>query len=426
MEADGERKKYREGWQALTWMMDRGVSWSGHERNCVYMNKGDGTFVDVSGLSGCDFADDGRAVVYCDWDGDGDLDLWLRNRSAPQLRYMENRSPASGSSITIRLRGAKSNPDAVGARVTLSAGSQRIMRAVNCGSGYLSQSTREIVLTRRAGSERATITVEWPSGQTQSAVAAEGAEILTWVEGATPVASTRTPRVLKGPLASRALSRGIADTTGRVIVLRTPLMVPPSILTRCFNGKLPARPTYLAIWAEWCNKCQGEIGEFAGGIEKLEAMGLDVLLLNADKVADRRDAFRFLSQFPKVLKGDGAIRHQFLAPKQGQLMGALAEHVLGRSGDLPLPFGWLIDETGRIQAMSIGRVGLQSIMHAQSRVKLMKESPSHRTLDAGRFYFFIPRDLPSLSARLLTLGFRRDAAFYSRARNAASGGSEGR
>lgn len=32
-------------------------------------------FANVSAVSGLDFMDDGRAVVKCDWDADGDLDL---------------------------------------------------------------------------------------------------------------------------------------------------------------------------------------------------------------------------------------------------------------------------------------------------------------------------------------------------------------
>jgi len=76
-------------------MMKRGRSWSGRERHCAYLNLGDGAasrFVNVSALSGIDFADDGRAICLTDWDHDGDVDSWVSNRSAPQLRLMRNES----------------------------------------------------------------------------------------------------------------------------------------------------------------------------------------------------------------------------------------------------------------------------------------------------------------------------------------------
>ena len=71
-------------------MNELGRSFSGYERNRVFLNTGSARFADVSASSGLDFLDDGRGLARVDWDLDGDLDLWLANRTAPQLRLMRN------------------------------------------------------------------------------------------------------------------------------------------------------------------------------------------------------------------------------------------------------------------------------------------------------------------------------------------------
>ena len=85
-------------------MMDAGRSFSGNERNCFFINLGNGKFADISGLSGLDFPDDGRAISVTDWDNDGDLDLWITNRNAPRLRLMRN-DTKEVNFISLRLSG---------------------------------------------------------------------------------------------------------------------------------------------------------------------------------------------------------------------------------------------------------------------------------------------------------------------------------
>ena len=68
-----------------------------------------------------DFPDDGRAISVTDWDNDGDLDLWITNRTAPRLRLMRNDTKEVNSFISLRLRGNGKtvNKDAIGARVEI-------------------------------------------------------------------------------------------------------------------------------------------------------------------------------------------------------------------------------------------------------------------------------------------------------------------
>jgi len=102
-------------------MMLEGRSFSGHERNCCYLNCGafpaaQERFANISAASGLDFPDDGRALVTMDWDQDGDLDIWTANRNAPRLRFLQNelKNPHHSLSLQLEGNGTTVNRDAIG------------------------------------------------------------------------------------------------------------------------------------------------------------------------------------------------------------------------------------------------------------------------------------------------------------------------
>ena len=72
------------GWSELMKLVRKGYSWSGGERNRMFLNEQGGAFHEMSHLVGLDHADDGRGLAVVDWDQDGRLDLWYRNRTAPR------------------------------------------------------------------------------------------------------------------------------------------------------------------------------------------------------------------------------------------------------------------------------------------------------------------------------------------------------
>ena len=85
---------YGQAFQAVIQLLREGRSFSGNERNCAYLNCRRAPFANVSAATGLDFPDDGRGIAVSDWDQDGDLDLWIRNRTGPRLRLMLNQSIA--------------------------------------------------------------------------------------------------------------------------------------------------------------------------------------------------------------------------------------------------------------------------------------------------------------------------------------------
>ncbi len=162
--------EYEQGWSAVNELIRSDATWSGYERNVFYANSRDGTFSDVSGAVDLDFIEDGRSFALADFDHDGRLEVLLKSRNAPALRLLKNILPDLPPSIVFRLRGVeKSNPDAIGAAVTIETGSGRRTRQLQAGSGFLSQHSKELVFG--LGNARGPIkaSIRWPSRTLQTA-----------------------------------------------------------------------------------------------------------------------------------------------------------------------------------------------------------------------------------------------------------------
>lgn len=163
--------------RGIHYWLEKGASFSGHERNRLFVQESGGEgirFVDQSIMSGADAVGDGRAFAKLDWDQDGDMDLVLVNANAPKVQLFENRVGArAGNAVWIDLRGAAkgaaqagvSNRDGVGARVVLrtSAGEQSAEK--RAGEGFASQNTGWLHFGLGPLAKADGLTVFWPSGR---------------------------------------------------------------------------------------------------------------------------------------------------------------------------------------------------------------------------------------------------------------------
>ncbi|MFN0007534.1 MAG: CRTAC1 family protein [Planctomycetota bacterium] len=156
---------YVDAWDAIMhFSLFEGCSWNGRERNFAYLNLGGLRFAEAAAALEADFQDDGRLVAPTDWDDDGRVDLWLRNRTGPRLRFLRNVEPDPGHWIALDLRGSKKNLDAIGARAVVEAGGVESSRTVYAAQGFMAAPSRRLHFGLGALAKPVRIEVRWPDG----------------------------------------------------------------------------------------------------------------------------------------------------------------------------------------------------------------------------------------------------------------------
>jgi hypothetical protein len=108
---------------------------------------------------------DAKAQVVIDFNQDGWPDLFVsRNNDRPVA--LLNAGSAAGRSFGVALQGAPGNPDAVGARVTITLGDGSTQTAeVAGGSGYFSRSTTTLFFGYTDQTRPSEIKIRWPDGR---------------------------------------------------------------------------------------------------------------------------------------------------------------------------------------------------------------------------------------------------------------------
>jgi hypothetical protein len=150
--------------------------------NALLMNNGDQTFTDRAAAEGVEppgrglyqgilingkpAARSSRAAAVADFTGGGRLDVVVNNFNDTPY-YFRNEFPRRNFA-EFRLKGTRSNRDAVGAVVRLYAGGAVMTRQVNAACGYLSQSSKTVHfgLGDRAGIDQ--VEIRWPGGKRQT------------------------------------------------------------------------------------------------------------------------------------------------------------------------------------------------------------------------------------------------------------------
>jgi enediyne biosynthesis protein E4 len=128
-----------------------------------------GKFVNVSAQSGKVFAEKwaSRGASFGDLDNDGDIDAVISTCGGPAY-ILRNDGGSRNNWITLGLRGTKSNRDAIGARVKLTANSGKVQYGMVTTTGSY-QSAFDKRLYFGLGQEKGVRSLEiiWPSGAQQ-------------------------------------------------------------------------------------------------------------------------------------------------------------------------------------------------------------------------------------------------------------------
>ena len=156
------------------------MTWSGYQKKRLFRNMADGTFKEAGAEAGVDTTLDGRGIGVADFDNDGLLDFCQTNANQPALLF-RGRTEHSGNWVELKLIGSKSNRDAIGTRVVLTAGGTSYLREVNGGNGYASQSTTRLHFGVGSASGVDRVEVRWPSGLVQTLSAEQTTALLNKV-----------------------------------------------------------------------------------------------------------------------------------------------------------------------------------------------------------------------------------------------------
>jgi hypothetical protein len=160
------------------------------QRKLLLRNVNGRRFDDVGRQAGAGFAGDGvgRTLIAGDVDNDGDVDLLVTNNgAAPEL--LRNQT-AGGHAMLLHLVGTASNRDALGARVSVTAGGRTQVREVKSGSSYLGQSDLRVHVGLGDAATVDRVDITWPSGRTQRVEKPPVNQIVTVQEGRGITAST--------------------------------------------------------------------------------------------------------------------------------------------------------------------------------------------------------------------------------------------
>ncbi|MBV9705970.1 MAG: CRTAC1 family protein [Chloroflexi bacterium] len=151
---------------ARSWPPIGNDSISGYERSRLFAKQGKG-YVDIAQQAGLNDLYDGRGLCIADYDNDGLPELFTANQGAPFLLY-KNEPQHRNHWVGLRLVGSgRSNRDAIGARVTLTAGHRRWVKWVDPGSGFASQSDRRLRFGLGKLTDIDDIEIRWPDGHVE-------------------------------------------------------------------------------------------------------------------------------------------------------------------------------------------------------------------------------------------------------------------
>ncbi|MGC1416910.1 MAG: FG-GAP-like repeat-containing protein [Candidatus Acidiferrum sp.] len=353
-------QEYELGWNAINELIRSDTPWNGYERNVLYANNHDGTFSDVSGVAGLDFSDDSRSFALADLDHDGRLEIILKNRNAPQLRILRNAMKDLGNSIAFRLRGTKSNRDAIGASVTVEAEVPRQTKYVQAGSGFLSQHTKELSfgLGKAQGSVRAS--VRWPSGLTQMFENLPANHRIEIVEGSTdfaakPFAAAPAAYTREGEPQESDAAPSTTETW-----LIEPLSAPDFTL-QDLSGNSHALSSYrggtilLNFWKASAPGCLEQLRALKKHHASLGTSGLRVLAIDVDDSSDKEILSSLSNReglpFP-ILLGTQEV---------AGIYNIIYRYLFDRRRDLPLPASFLLNADGMIVKLYQGPVDPKQI-----------------------------------------------------------------
>jgi len=287
-------------------------SFSGHERDHLFLGDGGDHFTDLWGASGLDSPADGRSCVLWDYDRDGWQDIALVNTNAPMLNLYRNEiagrdtaSDPSGGFVALRFVGGNrtaepstefSARDGYGAKVTVELDDQTGVREHRCGEGRASQNSATMIVGIGRHRVARGLSVRWPSQKVNSIEEVPAGTLVTVFEDAGQSPSG-TPFVIepycKPPRPDEPIAasrRNDVENTAAIDVTPNERLLSVSLPGGKERSTAPLR--MFTTMATWCSACKRLLPQLrslrdAFAPDDLEMYG--VAVDDADNTADLKD-----------------------------------------------------------------------------------------------------------------------------------------
>lgn len=395
-------------------VLEQGLSWSGKEQNCAFLNLGDGRFTNVSASTAADYPDDARALAIIDWNLDGALDLVIKNRTAPRIRLLLNQVGTNGSWVRFQLVGTgNSNRDAIGARVRLLDGDAvSQVAAIRAGDGYLSQNSRLVHFGLASNAADQQVEVIWPDGSKERFGAVATGQTWRLVQGTGLAEAVARPSAMDSFMQRPTKKLEGATHGDRRIVMVDRLPMEAFPLPSFDNAErtvadLKGGPVLISLWGLTCANCFRELSEFRDHADELAAAGLTIVPFSTDGEDQQAEARERIESL-----GHGAHAGPTSA-RQFEAMQLLFTELFGASAPSMLPTSLLLDPQGRVCIAYQGAVSVeQLIADAELVAKSQEQERFAGRLQQGRWLTTRLRGFAGLARSFRSNGFADLASYY--------------
>ena len=347
-------------------------SFSGRERNHMFLSSSGREFSDISAVSGLDAVSDSRSFALLDYDRDGWQDIALVNSNAPLLNLFHNEigrqlgpSDPTGHVVALRFHGGNrsaqpstrySAHDGFGAIVTIDLGHETLVREHRAGEGFAAQNSATMIVGVGEHDVVESVAVAWPSGSRQELRDVAAGRLLTVFED--PAASPTGEAFV---VESYRVEMGRDMFTDLAVAEKVPTLATLPRGPRV-RGQVPFN-LYMTM-ATWCAVCARELPQ----ITRLsEAFGQSLALFGLP--IDPEDSTEKLIEYRH--RHDPAYR--LLTSVTSEERAAIRATLVDSLSVDGLPSTIITDGEGRVLQMSLGLPTVSEVR------RLLADQPRSRT-----------------------------------------------